>query len=242
MTKVILLFYLEKTFGGEKKMKKLALAGVFVAAVMLVGCGGDGSSTSASSGTANTNLSTVTLSKAEVDDVLFMREEEKLARDVYLTFYQKYNTDQNANVFNNIAQSEQNHMNAMANLIRVYNLTDPVVDNTVGKFTNQDLANLYTQLTTKGGTSLKDALYVGAYIEEIDIVDLKDAINLVKQNSNAQNIISTYENLMCGSRNHLRAFASQIKQLDGQYTAQVLSQQEVDSIINTPNEKCGTGY
>lgn len=221
-------------------MKKLAVSSLFLVAVVSAGCGGSSSTTS--SGNLPVNSSTVNLTKAEIDDVLFIREEEKLARDVYLTLYQTYSTDQNAKVFNNIAQSEQNHMNAMANLIRVYNLPDPVVDNTVGKFTNQDLANLYTQLTTKGQTSIRDALYVGAYIEEIDIVDLKEAINLVKQNSNAQNIISTYENLMCGSRNHLRAFASQIKQIDGSYTAQVLSQQEVDSIINTAIEKCGARF
>lgn len=211
-------------------MRKLTLTAMVFAVSIIYGCGG--------SSTTSSGNSTLTLSKSEIDDILFIREEEKLARDVYQTLYQQYSNQ----IFSNIAQSEQNHMNAMLNLVNIYKLTDPVVDNSIGKFTNQDIANLYTQLTTKVQTSLKDALYVGAYIEELDIVDLKDAINTVKQNSNAQNIISTYENLMCGSRNHLRAFASQIKQSYGEYKAQILSQQEVDSIINTANERCGATF
>lgn len=221
-------------------MKKVVIAGTVLSAVVLFSCGGDGSTTSTSP-SQNTTQSpvTVTLTKAEIDDILFMREEEKLARDVYRTLYQKYNTQ----IFQNISQSEQRHMDAMANLIKVYNLQDPVVDDSVGKFTNQTIAQMYTDLVTKGQQDYKSALYVGAYIEEHDIEDLARAINTVKQNSNAQNIISTYQNLMCGSRNHLRGFAKEIKTQFGEdYKAQILSQEEVNKIISTPNEKCGAGF
>ncbi|MDP2030099.1 MAG: DUF2202 domain-containing protein [Thiobacillus sp.] len=49
-------------------------------------------------------------------DLLFMREEEKLARDVYLTLYETWGLA----VFSNIASSEQSHMDALLKLLRTY--------------------------------------------------------------------------------------------------------------------------
>ena len=65
---------------------------------------------------------TETLSADEQADLLFMREEEKLARDTYLTFYEQYET---LTVFSNIASSEQMHMNAILKLLKKYKLPDP---------------------------------------------------------------------------------------------------------------------
>lgn len=53
-----------------------------------------------------------------------MREEEKLARDVYLELYETWDLP----VFYNIAQSEQTHMGAVKTLIEKYNLKDPITD------------------------------------------------------------------------------------------------------------------
>lgn len=163
------------------------------------------------------------LSDTETDYLVFMREEEKLARDTYITM-----TDQwGLQVFSNIFQAEQMHMDAMLVLLSRYVLADPVVDNSVGAFTNTGLAELYAEMVASGSTSTLDAFYVGGYVEEVDIRDLQLAI----AESTQPDIIATYESLLAASKNHLRAFADHVQSLGLDYVAQVLDQAEVDAIL-----------
>ncbi|MCA9304435.1 MAG: DUF2202 domain-containing protein [Phycisphaerales bacterium] len=163
--------------------------------------------------------------------LLHMREEEKIARDVYRTLGQLWGV----NVFSNITSSEQNHMNSMASMLDRYGLPDPVVDDSTGVFTNPAFAELYTLLVERGSESLMEGYKVGAKIEELDIVDLREAI------VGAQDpvLISVYENLLRGSRNHLRAFARQIYNNGGTYEAEHLTQEEFDEIANSDFEPGG---
>lgn len=169
------------------------------------------------------------LDATEVADLEFMREEEKLARDVYRTLYGLWGLP----VFDNISKSEQVHTTRVEDMIEKYGLYDPVADDTTGVFVNQELADLYQTLITEGGISSLKALYVGAAIEEIDMMDLQHAIDAT---DNAE-IQQLYENLMSGSKNHLRAFVGQIENLGIVYEAQHLPQDEVDSILNSPIER-----
>ena len=148
------------------------------------------------------------LTQDEIDGLLFMREEEKVARDSYITLGELWKLV----VFENIASSEQNHMDALKKLLDKYELNDPVIPG-VGEFTNTDLQELYDLLMAWGEDSLMDGLHVGATIEETDIIDIQSEIELARH----EDIISTYESLMCGSRNHLRAFAHQIEANGGVY-------------------------
>lgn len=157
-----------------------------------------------------------------------MREEEKLAHDVYITLYSKWNI----NIFTNIASSEQTHTYAVLAILNKYNLADPVGTNGVGVFNDSTLQVLYNQLITQGSASLLDAFKVGATIEDLDIYDL-NSLNSVIDN---QDIKYVYSNLNKGSRNHMRSFYSQIISSGGSYTAQYISQSELDSIINSPKE------
>jgi len=170
-----------------------------------------------------------TLSALEVENLMYMREEEKLARDVYLSMFDLWGLG----VFENIAASEQTHTDSVKAMIEKYRLADPVVDDTIGVFVNQELATLYATLTSRGMQSSVEALHVGALIEEVDMVDLKRAI---EETDNAD-IRQLYENLMSGSRNHLRAFVGQIEALGLVYEAQFLSQDEVDDIVDSPMER-----
>lgn len=163
------------------------------------------------------------LDASESDYLLLMREEEKLARDTYITLYDRWTL----NVFSNISRSEQKHMDAVLTQLTRFGLEDPVTDDTVGVFTNDTLAGYYLDLVDQGEDSLLDALHVGAYVEELDIKDLWDAI----EDTDEPTIISTYENLLAGSRNHLRAFAGQITSRGVAYEAQYLTQEEVDAIV-----------
>jgi hypothetical protein len=143
-------------------------------------------------------------------------------------------------VFLNIAtKSEQQHMDVMGALVNTYNLQDPVLNNTIGAFTDPVLLGLYQDLVMRGSTSLIDGLQVGGFIEEFDINDLQEAIDEAKAGSNPADIIVAYTNLMCGSRNHLRSFVGQLANNGVKYQAQVVPQATVDAIVNTPEEQCG---
>lgn len=169
-----------------------------------------------------------TLSSEEVNDLLHMREEEKLARDVYLTLGEYYSLP----IFRNIAKSEQRHMDAIKALLEKYGIEDPVKDDSIGVFQDEELQNLYYQLVDKGKQSLVDALEVGATIEDLDIKDLEEAI----QRTDNQDITFVYQNLMKGSRNHLRAFTRILERLGVNYEPQYISAEEYEQIVSTPHE------
>lgn len=169
------------------------------------------------------------LSNTEFSHLVFMREEEKLARDTYITLGDIWGS----RVFSNISRAEQTHMDALLTMLNIYGLDDPIINDAAGSFTNATLAGLYVDLVASGEASLLDALYVGAFIEEVDIQDLQQAIAETSQ----ADIVAVYENLLAGSKSHLRAFVGQIEGLGVEYTAQVLDQSEVDTILGNS----GTG-
>jgi hypothetical protein len=165
------------------------------------------------------------LSENEQSSLLFMREEEKLARDVYDDLYIKWS----ARIFENISSSEQTHMDAILVLLNRYNLEDPAGGKESGIFVNSDIQQLYDDFTQDGQKSSIDALKVGAAIEEIDIIDLKDALDSFVDN---QDIEWVYDNLMKGSVNHLRSFVKNLANQGVSYQPQYLTQEEFDAIIN----------
>ena len=138
------------------------------------------------------------LSAAERDGLIYMRLEEKLARDVYLTLSKTYKQK----MFVNIPESEQRHMNAVKALLDKYKIPDPVTDDEIGLFADVNFKKLFDELVKKGQTSFKDAMLAGKEIEEMDIKDLNERI---EQTDNSD-IKSIYENLKRGSENHLKAF------------------------------------
>jgi hypothetical protein len=172
------------------------------------------------------------LSDAEQEDLIFMREEEKLARDVYLTLYDQWGL----RIFQNIAASEQNHTDSIKSLLDRYGLADPATGNDMGEFANPDLQALYDQLTADGSQSVVAALRVGAVIEEIDILDLLEAI----AHTDRADIIRVYGNLARGSENHLRAFVSTLERQSGEiYQPQYLDQEAYEAIINSSPDNGG---
>ena len=164
----------------------------------------------------------------EIADLLQMREEEKLARDVYITLGEQWNQA----VFTNISRSEQQHTDAIAVLLDRYGIADPVGDNAVGVFTNPDLQALYDQLVELGSQSLADALKVGATVEDVDIYDLQKAL----ANTDNADIQQVYQSLMAGSENHMRAFVGTLTQQTGEtYTPQYIEQSTFDAIMAASN-------
>jgi len=137
------------------------------------------------------------LTATEASNILFIKQEEKLARDVYQVLYAKWGHV----TFGNIAVSEQRHMDAVDGLIARYRLTDTTAAE-AGEFTYPKLQALYEELITLGNQSLTDALAVGVLIEETDIADLQEALKATRERP----IRKVFSNLMDGSYNHLAAF------------------------------------
>lgn len=142
------------------------------------------------------------LTQGDANAILFMKQEEKLARDVYNTLHARWGLA----IFANIASSEQQHMNAVSGLIARYELNDPTPA-APGKFTDPELQQLHDQLVAQGSVSLKDALAVGATIEREDIADLREAIAATRERP----IKNVFSNLLRGSLNHLAAFNRWLK-------------------------------
>ncbi len=163
------------------------------------------------------------LSDVEIEGLLFMREEEKLARDVYSYLYDLWGQ----RTFNNIQGAEQKHMDSILGLIEDNSLEDPVGDNEQGVFEDQALQDLYNDLIESGEISLVDALLVGAAIEEIDILDIQGYIS----ETDDPDIIRVYQNLIKGSENHLNAFVNALSKQGVEYEPQYLSQEEYDRIV-----------
>ena len=227
--------------------KSFALA--CVTAVALVACGGGGSDSPAGGppllvdaegnstfdstvlGTTIAALPVETLSAAESASLIFMREEEKLAQDVYTQLGSVWGSQ--TRVFGNIARSEATHTEAIRQLLLRYTLADPAATLAAGVYQNASLQTLYTQLVAAGTPALVEALKVGAAIEEIDIIDLKKALLEIDN----QDIVLVYQNLLKGSRNHLRAFVNALAGQGVTYAPQYMALADYQAIISTPMER-----
>jgi hypothetical protein len=169
-----------------------------------------------------------TLTEDGIAGLMEMREEEKLARQVYLFLYEQYEY----RVFSNIAKSENAHTSAVLHLINGYGLTDPTpaVDT---EFDNPLFTELYAQLTEKGSVSLIEALKTGAFIEEYDIADLR---RLLDETQN-EDVKRVYGNLLRGSKFHLRAFTNVLKFQGDSYEPTILTNEEYLEILNKESDE-----
>jgi hypothetical protein len=172
----------------------------------------------------------LTLTTQEQQDLQFLIEEEKLARDVYLYASELYNEQ----IFSNISGSEQTHMNKVAELLDKYGLSYELSEER-GIFYDTELQQLYTDLVATCDKGLVDALTVGATIEDLDIND----IILNEANTTNADLLVVYDNLKCGSRNHIRAYASSLEKQGESYTPQFMSEELYASILEAGHENCG---
>jgi hypothetical protein len=177
--------------------------------------------------------STWIISDQEKIWLIQIREEEKLARDVYTTLGEKRWNQ----IFTNISKSEQTHTEAVKNLLNRYSISDPVVDDSVGKFTSSTMQTLYNDLVSQWSKSLLDALIVGATVEDLDIRDL----NILIKQTDKQDIITIYNNLNKWSRNHMRAYIKNLNNNGGNYIPQYISLLEYNEIIWSQQER-GVGW
>jgi len=175
------------------KLVRITVAALAVATVVAA---------SASLSAQPATASVPALSAGDQEALVFMREEEKLARDIYL----KLASRSSVPVFRNIARSEQRHMNAIKTLLDRYGIADPTTGKAVGEFSDPGLQTLYQTMLAKGSRSVADAYAVGVEIEKVDIADLRAAISA----SSNTDLKLVFGRLLAGSQQHLRAFSAHL--------------------------------
>lgn len=168
-------------------------------------------------------------SSSEAAQVAYLREEEKLARDVYRALFAAHGD----RAFANIAAAEQRHMELVKLLLDRYGLADPSAATAPGEFQDTRLAALYTDLVARGKASLVEALKVGATIEDLDLADVGKALAA----SDNRDVDAVMQNLAKGSRNHLRAFSARLSALGASYAPQYLPADEFARIVAAPRER-----
>ena len=167
------------------------------------------------------------LSAAEREGLIYLYQEEKLARDVYTALYETWNLQ----VFRNIAESEQQHMDAVGFLLERYAMEAPVDQAAAGEFADERLQSLYGELTAAGRESVVAALTAGATIEDLDIADLQQLAAV-----DNDDVRLLYQNLMKGSRNHLRSFLRQLDREGADYTPQYIEDEYFATILGLNQE------
>ncbi len=219
-----------------------------LSALVLAACGGGGGGTTGPKGQGgpllvdasnfdNTALGVALaalpmepLNADEQATLAYMREEEKLAHDVYAQSATLWGGS--TKIFGNIAISESTHTEAMRQLLERYSLVDPAANLGPGLYMDTTLQALYTQLAA-GAPTLIDALKVGATIEEVDMIDINAALLLVDNTD----IRLVYDNLLKGSRNHLRTFVNTLAAQGVTYAPQYMAWADYTAIVSTPMER-----
>lgn len=205
------------------KLGRLALGvGFALAASACVGGG---------SGAGGDGPTSDVVTEAVATDLTVLREEEKLARDVYRTLYDAWHLP----IHQNIASSEETHTTRVRDLLGALGLPDPVKDGTVGVFVDARLGQLFLDLVASGQASEIASLEVGATIEDLDLRDLAE----MRAHTTDSRVLATYDSLSCGSRNHLRAYTSQLASRGQVYSPQYVERTQFDAIVSSANEKCG---
>lgn len=145
-----------------------------------------------------TQNSAQNMTQEQIDSLLFMIEEEKMARDLYDALYEQTGEA----IFDKISNSEQKHYDSLMRAAQKLRVDTTEVLDEAGVFSNEEIQSLYDTLLLQGSISTQDAFDVGVAVENADIADLNDAI--------AQNDIvilgQVYDHLLNGSQHHLDAF------------------------------------
>jgi hypothetical protein len=223
---------------GERNMSNQILKGIFLLGILLAmaapspaqyrqnrgqGRGINNSNARFQCQAAISSIPRQILDSTEAAGIAYLREEEKLARDVYAMMQNEWGM----RIFGNISQSEERHFDVLKLLLDRYELQDPAADRPIGTFQNEGLQELYGSFIAEGKTSLKAALRVGAAIEELDIRDLEKAAAATDNND----LKVVYQNLRLASENHLRNFVSRLNAAGENYVPRHITQARFSEII-----------
>lgn len=187
-------------------MKKNLLVAAALGGLLTLGMGaaayaapGGPPQQSASPGPNRPAASPAALTADDAAALTVMRDEERMARDLYKAIANRY--DQ-ALPFANITTSEQRHFDAIGVLLDRYDLADPAAGKPAGTYANAEIQSLYDGWWKRAQTSLDEAYTVGVELETRDIADLKAFM----ADSEVAAVDRVLGHLLAGSENHLQAF------------------------------------
>jgi len=164
----------------------------------------------------------LTAAQSEFLQVLY--QEEKLAHDVYVAFYEVHAF----HPFDHISGSETQHMERVAGLMTTYGTEIPILEE--GMFTVSEYQTAYDEWMQIGQDGL-EALKIGGYIEELDILDLQEAYDTLEM---PKDVRLALQDLLKGSENHLRAFNRFMEmEYDYDYQPQLMSRTQFEEIIGS---------
>ncbi|MES9939178.1 MAG: DUF2202 domain-containing protein [Candidatus Thiodiazotropha sp. 6PLUC2] len=228
--------------------KPLLIILLFILFQSQLSVAGGGQSFRGRGGGAGMQQQTANLDFNEATHLIFMREEEKLARDVYTMLGMMY---PNSVVFGRIDDSEQVHTDRVRQTLEAYGVEDPNTNDNLGIFTGESYGEYFTDkydaLISQASSSELNALYVGALIEELDMLDIQRCPDVILEQDNGidsdaecglvytdqPDVENLYESLLRGSANHLRGYVRAIEAVigEGAYAPQLLSQADLDEIL-----------
>lgn len=165
------------------------------------------------------------LTADEIEFLYAMREDEKLARDLYAYFWTRYPT---APQIQRISKAEESHIAAIETVLDYYEISYPAMS-APGVFEDSTRQALYDELALKSETML-EAFQTMAFVEDRDLF----AYKMVQSQITNANLSLLIENMIKASTNHLKAAIRQIFVRDGSYTSIYLSAEEYDAIIKLP--------
>ena len=155
--------------------------------------------TIASQAPVTTSSASASLAPEQAAALAYLREEEKLARDVYLVLAGTSGDRR----FTMIGRSEQQHYDMVGELLAAYNVPDPALGRKPGSFTDPALQVAYDDFIRRGAASREAALAVGREIERMDLADLAERRSDLPQ----ADIRAVLDRLATGSERHLAAFS-----------------------------------
>lgn len=234
---------IEKTGIAEMKLLQQIMRVILATVVSMMLCG------NATASAATGDDSTGVLDFNEQTHLVFTCEEEKLARDVYRVLGRRF---PEIGTFTDMDASKDHNRCAVLDLMRKYRVSIPRVNDNVGVFSwgiyGRYFTEKYLALTSQGSSSPLDALFVGAFMEELNILDINGCPKVIVDISNGINevaacgrnytrnpdLLQVYDSMLEESRKHLRLLVHDIElQIgSGKYQAQVLQQNEVDDILS----------
>lgn len=147
--------------------------------------------------------------------------EERMAARVYRALGEVF---PEVRPFQNIPRAEDRHGGAIATLLAG---SDPAFSLSA-MIINPSYSSLGDELIARGSASEVDALRVGAYIEEKDILDLQ-ALAVRLKHDGAKAIVAQLEQ---GSHHHLAAFVRNLRSHGVDYTPQLLSAEAFSAIVS----------
>ncbi|MGB3919734.1 DUF2202 domain-containing protein [Methanothrix sp.] len=161
------------------------------------------------------------LSPREIEGLVFIWEEEKAARDIYSSLYEK----NNLTIFLDLTRSEQSHMDQAKAVIDKHGLALP--EDVPGLFENKTLQEIHDRLLAEGSASIEGALKAAAEFEEISIMDLEAELAVAE----SEDVRTMYQGLLAGSRKHLRSYVTDLHSQGIDYQPRHLEMKEFEETV-----------